>query len=93
MTSHPPPVPLTSPGVVVVDVEVPDRPPLERAEDVDSALYVMAGVRCESCDRLDANGEGGGTRPAQAVAPVDGAGNTGRPPCWSIVKGMRLIDR
>ncbi len=47
MTPTPPPVLTTVPGFVVLDAELPDRPPLAHAGDYDAALYVLSVVQEE----------------------------------------------
>ncbi len=61
MTPTPPPVPTTVPGFVVLDADLPDRPPLGHAGDHDAALYVLSDAQEEFYDQLDANSEGGHT--------------------------------
>lgn len=41
MTPTPPPVPTTVPGFVVLDADLPDRPPLAHAGDYDAALATI----------------------------------------------------
>ena len=83
-------VPTHTAGFVVLDAELPDRPPLAHADDHDAALYVLDTVQTEFYDQLDANGEGG--HPAQlalALAPVDATGTVGPPCFWVTINGMR----
>lgn len=94
MTSTPPPVPTTTPGFVVLDAGLPDRPPLGHADDYDAALHVLAAVQTEFYDQLDANGEGGHTAElALSLAPIEATGTVG-PPChWVTINGMRAVQR
>jgi hypothetical protein len=94
MPSTPPPVPTTTPGFVVLDAELPDRPPLGHAEDYDAARYVLAAVQEEFYDQLDANGEGGHTAQlALVLAPIDATGTIGPPCYWATINGMRPAER
>ncbi len=94
MTPTPPPVPPTVPGYVVLDLDLPDRPPLAEAGDYEAGLLTLAAVQEEFYDHLDANGEGGArVRLALTLAPVDATGTIG-PPChWAIINGMRPAQR
>lgn len=89
-----PPVPTTTPGFVVLDAGLPDRPPLGQADDYDAALHLLAAVQEEFYDQLDANGEGGHTAElALALASVDATGTVGRPCYWVTINGMRPAER
>lgn len=89
MTPTPPPIPTTTPRFVVLDAELPDRPPLGQAQDYGAALHMLNAVQEEFHDQLDANGEGGHcAQLALAVAPVDASGAIGRPCYWVTVNGM-----
>lgn len=94
MPPTPPRVPTTVPGFVVLDADLPDRPPLGHAGDYDAALCVLSAVQEEFYDQLDANGEGGHTAHlALALAPVDATGTLGPPCCRVTVNGMRPAQR
>ena len=93
MTQTPPP-PAGGSGFVVLDFELPERPPLGTAGDLDAALDVLAGVQEEFYDQLDANGEGGfRAELALSIAPVDPTGTIGPACYWAIINGMRPADR
>ena len=93
MTQTPPPRAAGS-GFVVLDLELPGRPPLGHAGDLDTALGVLAGVQEEFYDQLDANGEGGfRAELALSIAPVDATGAIGPACYWAIINGMRPADR
>ena len=93
MTQTPPPTAAGS-GFVVLDLELPERPPLGHAGDLDAALGVLAGVQEEFYDQLDASGEGGFRADlALSIAPVDVTGVVGPPCYWAIINGMRPADR
>lgn len=94
MTPTPPTVACSGSGFVVLDLELPERPPLGHAGTLDAALGVLAGVQEKFYDQLDANGEGGfQAELALSIAPVDATG-TVRPGCyWAIINGMRPADR
>ena len=92
MTRTPPPA--AGSGFVVLDFELPERPPLGYAGDLDAALEVLAGVQEEFYDQLDANGEGGfRAELALSIAPVDATGAIGPACYWAIINGMRPADR
>ncbi len=94
MTCSLPPVPTTAPGYRVLDLDLPDRPPLAEAEDYDAALRLLTGVQEAFYDQLDANGEGGGpVRLALVLIPVDATGAVGPPCYWAIINGMRPAAR
>lgn len=94
MTSTPPLVPTTTPGFVVLDAGLPDRPPLGQADDYDAALHVLTAVQEEFYDQLDANGEGGcNPELALALAPIDTTGIIGPPCYWVTINGMRPAER
>jgi len=89
MTANPPPVP----GFVVLDFDLPDRPPLAAAGDYAAGLLTLA-VQEAFYDQLDANGEGGArVRLALTLAPVDVTGAIGPPCYWAIINGMRPAER
>ena len=79
---------------LVVDRDLPDRPPLGPPQDYAIALRTVAAVQAESWDQLEANGEGGGqVELGLDIIPVDQAGKTG-PACYSqIVNGLRPATR
>ncbi len=86
--------PTTTPGYVVLDADLPDRPPLAHADDYDAALHVLAAVQAEFYDQLDANGEGGHTAQlALALATIDATGTIGRPFLFETINGMRPAPR
>ena len=93
MTQTPPPT-AAGAGFVVLDFELPERPPLGHAGDLDAALDVLASVQEEFYDQLDANGEGGlRAELALSIAPVDATGTVG-PACYrAIINGMRPASR
>ena len=94
MTPTPPPVPTTAGSFVVLDLDLPDRPPLAEAGDYDAGLLALAAVQEEFYDQLDANGEGGvRVRLALTLAPVDAAGTISLPCYWAIINGMRPAER
>ena len=94
MTPTPPPVPTTASSFVVLDLDLPDRPPLAEAGDYDAGLLALAAVQEEFYDQLDANGEGGArVRLALILAPVDATGTIGAPCYWAIINGMRPAQR
>lgn len=94
MTQTPPPVPTTTPGFVVLDLDLPDRPPLGEADDYDAALPVLATVQETFYDQLDANGEGGHrARLALIVAPIAPTGAIGPACYWAVINGMRPSQR
>ena len=94
MTPTPPPVPTTVPGFVVLDADLPDRPPLAHAGDYDAALYLFSVVQEEFYDQLDANGEGGfRAELALSISPVEATGAIGPACYWAIINGMRPADR
>jgi hypothetical protein len=94
MTPIPPPAPTTTLGFVVLDAELPDRPPLSHAVDYEAALHVLSAVQEEFYDQLDANGEGGHTvHLALAVAPVDANAAIGPPLYFETINGMRPAQR
>lgn len=94
MTPTPRPVPATVPGFVVLDADLPDRPPLAHAGDHNAALYVLTVVQQEFYDQLDANGEGGHTvQLALAVATIDATGAIGPPFHFETINGMRPAQR
>ncbi len=94
MTSTPLPVPTTTPGFVVLDAGLPDRPPLGQADDYDAALHVLIAVQEEFYDQLDANGEGGHTAElALSIAPNDAIGAVGTSCYWVTINGMRPAER
>jgi hypothetical protein len=45
MTPTPPPVPATVPGFVVLDLDLPERPPLVEAGDYEAGLLALAAVQ------------------------------------------------
>ncbi len=45
MTPIPPAVPLTAPGFVVLDVDLPDRPPLAEPGGRQAGLHMLAAVK------------------------------------------------
>ncbi len=45
MTPNAPPVPTTVPGFVVLDLDLPDRPPLAEAGDYEAGLLTLAAVQ------------------------------------------------
>ena len=93
MTQTPPPTAAGS-GFVVLDLELPERPPLGHAGDLDAALDVLAGVQEEFYDQLDANGEGGfRAELALSIAPVDATGAIAVACYRAIINGMRPADR
>ena len=94
MTSTQSPRPATVPGFVVLDLDLPARPPLAAAGDYEAGLLTLAAVQAGFYDQLDANGEGGGrVRLALTLAPIDAAGTIG-PPChWVIINGLRPAQR
>ena len=89
-----PPIPTTVPGFVVLDLDLPDRPPLAEASDYEAGLLTLAAVQAGFYDQLDANGEGGGrVRLALTLAAIDAGGAIG-PPChWAIINGLRPAQR
>jgi len=92
MTSTPPPIP-TTPSFVVLDADLPNHPLLGQADDYDAALHVLAAVKEEFYDQLDANGEGGHTAElALSLAPIDVTGTVGPPCYWVTINGIRLLD-
>lgn len=94
MTPIPPPVPTTTPGFVVLDAELRDRPPLGHAGDYEAALQVLSVVQEQFYDQIDANGEGGHTvRLALALAPIDATGTIGPPFHFETINGMRPAER
>jgi len=94
MTPTPPPVPTTVPGFVVLDADLPDRPPLGHAGDHDAALYVLSAAQEEFYDQLDAISGGGHTAHlALALAPIDATGKLGPPCYWVTINGMRPARR
>ena len=94
MTPTPPPVPTTAGSFVVLDLDLPDRPPLAEAGDYDAGLLALAAVQEKFYDQLDANGEGGArVRLALTLAPVDATGTVGQPCYWAIINGMRPAER
>ena len=94
MTPTPPPVPTTVPGFVVLDLDLPDRPPLAEADDYDAGLLALAAVQEEFYDQLDANGEGGHTvHFALALATIDATGTIGPPFHFETINGMRPAER
>lgn len=80
-------------GCVILDHELPDRPPLGQAEGYDAALRVLASLQEQFYAQLDSNGEGGhDPELALIIAPVDAAGIG--PACyWHIVNGIRPAGR
>ena len=93
MTQTPPPTAAGS-GFVVLDLELPERPPLGHAGDLDAALGVLAGIQEQFYDQLDANGEGGfRAELALSIAPVVATGVVGPACYWAIINGMRPADR
>lgn len=89
-----PPTPATGAGFVVLDFELPDRPALGHAGDLDAALDVLAAIQHEFYDQLDDNGEGGfRAELALSIAPVDTTGTIGPACYWAIINGMRPADR
>ena len=93
MTQTPPPTAGGS-GFVVLDLELPERPPFGHAGDLDAALGLLASVQEEFYDQLEANGEGGfRAELALSIAPVDAAGAIGPACYWAIINGMRPADR
>jgi len=93
MTQTPPPT-AAGAGFVVLDFELPERPPLGHAGDLDGVLDVLADVQEEFYDQLDANGEGGfWAELALSIAPVDATGAIGPACYWAIINGMRPADR
>ncbi len=91
MTQTPP---VHGPGFVVLDFELPERPPLGHAADFGAALDVLAAVQGEFYDQLDANGEGGHhPELALSIAPVDATGGIGPACYWAIINGMRPAQR
>ena len=94
MTPTSQPVPITVSGFVVLDADLPDRPPLAHAGDYDAALYVLSVVQQEFYDQLDANGEGGHTvHLALALATIDATGTIGAPFHFETINGMRPAQR
>ena len=92
MTQTPPPP--AGPGFVVLDFELPDRPPLGHAGDLDDAVDVLAALQEQFYDQLDANGEGGfRAELALSIAPVDATGTIGPACYWAIINGVRPADR
>lgn len=94
MTTTPPPVPTTPPGFVVLDLDLPDWPPLAEADDYEAGLHMLAAVQEEFYNQLDANGEGGHrVRLALTLAPRDATG-TIEPACyWAITNGIPPAER
>ena len=93
MTQTPPPTAAGS-GFVVLDLELPERPPLGHAGDLDAALKVLSDLQEVFYDQLDANGEGGfRAELALSIAPVDATGDIGPACYWAIINGMRPADR
>ncbi len=94
MTPTPPPVPTIAPGFVVLDLDLPERPPLAEADDYKAGLHMLTAVQEEFYDQLDANGEGGHrARLALIVAPIDATGAIGPACYWAIINGMRPAER
>ena len=94
MTPTSPPVPTTVPGFVVLDADLPDRPPLAEAGDYNAALDVLSVVQEQFYDQLDANGEGGHTvHLALALATIDATGTIGAPFRFETINGMRPAPR
>ena len=94
MTSTQSPRPATVRGFVVLDLDLPDRPPLAEAGDYEAGLLSVAAVQEEFYDQLDANGEGGGrVRLALTLAPIDAGGTIGPPCYWAIINGLRPAQR
>jgi hypothetical protein len=93
MTPTPPPASTTTAGFVVLDAELPDRPPLAEAGDYDAGLLTLAAGTGGVHDQLDANGEGARVRLALTLAPIDATGTVGPPCYWAIINGMRPAER
>ncbi len=94
MTPMWPSVPTTTPGFVVLDAALPDRPPLAQADDYEAVLYVLAAVQEEFYDQLEANAEGGHTAGlVLSLAPIDATGTIGPPCYWAAINGMRPAAR
>ena len=94
MTPTPPPIPATTPGFVLTDFDLPDRPPLAHAEDYETALFILAAAQEEFLRQLDANGEGGGqTQLSLAVTPIDTTGAIGEPCYIESINGLRPVQR
>ena len=94
MTSTPSPHAATVPGFVVLDLDLPDRPPLAKVGDYEAGLLALAEVQEEFYDQLDANGEGGGrVRLALTLAPTDVTGTVGPPGYWALITGRRPAQR
>ncbi len=45
MTTPLPPNPTAAPGFLVLDLDLPDRPPLAETDDYDAALRLLTGVQ------------------------------------------------
>jgi hypothetical protein len=94
MTETAPPIPPTAPSFVVLDFDMPDRPPLAEAGDHETALRMLETCQERFYDQVAANGEGGSrVRLALMLAPRDAAGRIG-PTChWAITNGIRPLRR
>jgi len=91
MTSTPPIS--TTASFVVLDADLPNHRLLGQADDYDAALHVLAAVKEEIVDQLDANGEGGPTAElALSLAAIDVTGTVGPPCYWVTINGIRLLD-
>lgn len=77
----------------MVDLDVPDRPPLAEAADYDAGLRTLVAVQEEFYNQLEANGEGGDrVRLALSLAPIDGTGSIGPPCYWAVIIGIRPTE-
>ena len=81
-------------GYLVLDPDLPFRPPLARARTQQQALGAVGRLQAQFHDQLDANGEGGfRAELALSIAPVDATGTIGPACYWAIINGMRPADR
>ena len=88
------PILAATPGFVLTDFDLTDRPPLAHAADYDTALGLLAGVQEEFLRQLDANSEGGGqTQLSLTIAPIDATGTIGEPRYIESINGLRPAQR
>ena len=77
-------------GFLVLDPDLPRRPPVARTASYSDALAAVDRLQEQFHDQVDANGEGGAATVLRlVVVPVDGDGRPGAPVHWSSVNGIR----
>ncbi len=86
----------TEPGgcFLVLDADLPDRPPLAHATDWEQALNEVDRIHGQFLDQVEANGEGsGGTQLAVTVVGADQHGHRGPVLRWFSCNGIRPTHR